>query len=154
MPFAAFFYEIPKPFLIAAMVMGFVWFWPVGLAILAGLIASGRLGRGCGPGRWYATAEPSSAQCGPGWSREDYRWAKRQAKMQAKWGWTRPAATQAGNSAFDEYRAETLRRLEAEQQEFVEYLERLRRARDKAEFDAFMADRRNTPPASEHPPTN
>ena len=43
---------------------------------------------------------------------------------------------------FDEYRAETLRRLEEEQREFVEYLDRLRQAKDKAEFDQFMADRR------------
>ena len=49
-----------------------------------------------------------------------------------------------GNAAFDDYRAETLRRLEEEQKEFVAYLERLRRARDKAEFDQFMAERRHT----------
>ena len=36
-------------------------------------------------------------------------------------------APPSGNAAFDEYRAETLRRLEEEQREFVEYLERLRR---------------------------
>jgi hypothetical protein len=47
----------------------------------------------------------------------------------------------SGNRAFDEYRAETLRRLEEEQGEFIEFLDRLRHARDKAEFDQFMADR-------------
>jgi hypothetical protein len=36
-----------------------------------------------------------------------------------------------------------LRRLEDEQREFREFLERLRMAKDKAEFDQFMADRRN-----------
>ena len=51
----------------------------------------------------------------------------------------------SGNRAFDEYRAETLRRLEDEQREFREFLERLRMAKDKAEFDQFMADRRNRP---------
>jgi hypothetical protein len=35
--------------------------------------------------------------------------------------------------------------LEDEQKEFVEYLDRLRQARDKQEFDQFMADRRQTP---------
>jgi hypothetical protein len=54
-------------------------------------------------------------------------------------------APPSGNQAFDEYRTETLRRLEEEQREFVEYLERLRRAKDKAEFDQFMADRRRPP---------
>lgn len=47
-----------------------------------------------------------------------------------------------GNSAFDEYRAETLRRLEEEQAEFKEFLDRLRRAKDKAELDEFLAQRR------------
>ena len=54
-------------------------------------------------------------------------------------------APPSGNRAFDEYRSETLRRLEDEQREFVEYLERLRQARDKQEFDQFMADRRRRP---------
>ena len=47
----------------------------------------------------------------------------------------------SGNRAFDEYRVATLRRLEEEQREFQEFLARLRTAKDKAEFDQFMADR-------------
>jgi hypothetical protein len=60
----------------------------------------------------------------------------------------------SGNVAFDEYRDETLRRLEAEQSEFQDFLERLRHAKDKAEFDQFMADRRRPPqsPAPEPQP--
>jgi hypothetical protein len=50
-----------------------------------------------------------------------------------------------GNRAFDEYRTETLRRLEEEQREFKEFLNRLRHAKDKAEFDQFMAERGNRP---------
>lgn len=46
-----------------------------------------------------------------------------------------------GNSAFDAYRADTLRRLEEEQGNFEAFLERLRDAKDKAEFDQFMDDR-------------
>jgi Protein of unknown function (DUF2852) len=53
-----------------------------------------------------------------------------------------PSPRQSGNRAFDEYRQETLRRLEEEQREFQEFLTRLRRAKDKAEFDQFMAERR------------
>jgi hypothetical protein len=56
--------------------------------------------------------------------------------------WSPPSS---GNRAFDEYRAETLRRLEDEQREFQEFLVRLREAKDKAEFDQFMADRRGRP---------
>jgi len=47
----------------------------------------------------------------------------------------------SGNQAFDDYRADTLRRLEDEQREFQAFLKRLRQARDKAEFDEFMAGR-------------
>ena len=57
----------------------------------------------------------------------------------------------SGNHAFDEYRAETLRRLEEEQQEFSTFLDRLRFAKDKAEFDAFMAERRERPPTPPEP---
>ena len=57
------------------------------------------------------------------------------------WG----GAPSSGNHAFDEYRTETLKRLEEEQREFREFLERLRFAKDKTEFDAFMAERRNRP---------
>lgn len=45
------------------------------------------------------------------------------------------------NHAFDEYREETLRRLDDEQNEFSEFLTRLRMAKDKAEFDQFMSNR-------------
>ena len=48
----------------------------------------------------------------------------------------------SGNRAFDEYRAETLRRLEDEEKEFREFLNQLRFAKDKAEFDDFLANRR------------
>ena len=46
-----------------------------------------------------------------------------------------------GNSAFDADKADTLRRLEEEQNNFESFLERLRDAKDKAEFDQFMDDR-------------
>lgn len=47
----------------------------------------------------------------------------------------------SGNSAFDAYKSDTLRRLEEEQHQFEAFLERLRDAKDKAEFDQFMNDR-------------
>ena len=50
------------------------------------------------------------------------------------------------SSAFDDYRAETLRRLEREQGEFQEFVEHLRMAKDKAEFDQFITERRTPPP--------
>ncbi|KQI69677.1 hypothetical protein AN189_04615 [Loktanella sp. 3ANDIMAR09] len=50
----------------------------------------------------------------------------------------------SGNQAFDAYKADTLRRLQEEQDEFTAFLGRLREAKDKAEFDQFMADRGQT----------
>jgi hypothetical protein len=133
--------EVPRPIWIAAMVIGFIWYWPIGLAVLAYMLGSGRWGRHWGHrwGRWYNMPPggnggrngdgPRNSGGSPWWSCGGPR---------------RAEAPPSGNAAFDEYRAETLRRLEEEQKEFLAYLERLRRARDKAEFDQFMAERRRT----------
>ena len=48
-------------------------------------------------------------------------------------------------AAFEEYRAETLRRLDQEQKEFETFIGHLRMAKDKAEFDQFMTERRTRP---------
>jgi hypothetical protein len=69
-------------------------------------------------------------------------------RFQGAGRWHGPAS---GNRAFDEYREETLRRLEQEQREFVEFLDRLRQAKDKREFDEFMAERRSRPPQGPEP---
>jgi predicted membrane protein len=53
------------------------------------------------------------------------------------------AYSRTGNSAFDSYREETLKRLEEERDAFVRFLEELRSAKDRAEFDQFMVSRRN-----------
>lgn len=128
----AFLHDIPKPIWIAAMVLGFIAFWPIGLAILTYTIGSRRWGRRmAGPGQWHNT------QQGVNWA-----WAKL-GDWSAPWNQSaKPELKPSGNAAFDEYRAATLRRLEDEQKEFIDYLERLRQAKDKAEFDHFMADRR------------
>lgn len=125
--------EFGRPAWVAATLAGFLLFWPVGLAVLAYLAWTGRL--------------QSMRDSGREWARGPGQW--RNLRQDAKrWGGRRPAATASGNEAFDNYREETLRRLEEEQKEFVDYLERLRRARDKAEFDQFMADRRGRPPTA------
>ncbi len=46
-----------------------------------------------------------------------------------------------GNHAFDAYREETLKRLEDEHRAFLDFLQKLREAKDKAEFDQFMSGR-------------
>jgi hypothetical protein len=92
---------------IAAMVLGFILIWPLGLFILGYMLWSGRMG--CGKHRWRRRAHH---------------------------------AGETGNTAFDEYRESTLKRLEEEREAFAEFLGKLRAAKDKAEFDQFMADRR------------
>ncbi|HUI95267.1 MAG TPA: DUF2852 domain-containing protein [Xanthobacteraceae bacterium] len=57
----------------------------------------------------------------------------------------------SGSAAFDEYRAETLRRLAEEQRAFGEFLAQLRMAKDMAEFDQFMAARRRAPQPAPSP---
>lgn len=54
-----------------------------------------------------------------------------------------PEATQrqSGNASFDRYRSEMLGRLEEEQENFEDFLDRLRAAKDSTEFEQFMDDR-------------
>ncbi|AVO45563.1 DUF2852 domain-containing protein [Phreatobacter cathodiphilus] len=108
------------PVELAAMIVGFVLFWPIGLAILAWKKWMGNAPRGRGRGRdgMHALAGPADT----------------------------------GNVAFEDYKRQELERLEAErrrlfeaQDEFAAYLERLKRSRDRAEFDQFMAERAATP---------
>jgi len=135
-----------KPLWIAAMVLAFIFWWPLGLALLFFGLWSKRMGYwGCGRhGAWQG-----------GWQRNDW---PGNAPPWAGWKsfWCGGGARQprsSGNRAFDEYRAETLRRLEEEQKEFASFLDRLRFAKDKAEFDQFMDERRSRPPAPpEQPP--
>ncbi len=128
-------WSVPKPFLIAAMVLSFILFWPLGLAVLFFLIGSGRIG-----GRWARGGEGGMAMAGRGCG-----WGGRRRDEAAM-------GSSSGNAAFDEYRMDTLRRLEEEQRDFAAFLERLRFAKDKAEFDQFMADRRRPRPEAPTPP--
>ena len=95
---------------IAAMVLGFIFFWPVGLALLFYMI----------------------------WSKKMY---KSSCRSRSRSRFHSHAMRGSGNTAFDSYKADTLRRLEEEQDAFESFLNRLREAKDKAEFDQFMADR-------------
>jgi hypothetical protein len=127
--------EIGKPAWIGLTVLSFIVWWPLGLVVLGFLIGSGRMA--C----WAQGG-------GNRWQRRMERMQQRMSRMQEaaeRWGYrgSRPNYREAtGNRAFDEYRAETLRRLEEEQREFMEFLDRLRHAKDKVEFDEFMAERR------------
>jgi hypothetical protein len=112
--------DLGKPAWIVLMLVGFMVWWPIGLATLAFMIGSGRmmLWKSSGTSRWHGIDPLPNAGT-----------------------WWQPTSS-SGNKAFDNYRIETLHRLEEEQREFKEFLTRLRMAKDKDEFDRFMAERR------------
>ena len=107
-----------KPAWIIAMIVGFLLWWPIGLGVLAYLIWSGRMG------------------CG-----NKLQWKQHFMQEAQRFGGGFGPLRSIGNAAFDDYREETLRRLEEEAGEFRSFLQRLRKAKDKAEFDQFMAER-------------
>jgi len=130
--------DIGKPAWIALTIVSFILCWPIGLLLLGFLIGSGRMA--C----W------GHHHNGERWQRRMERMQQRMQERAAQWCGPRAASAwsagpPSGNWAFDEYRSDTLRRLEEEQRQFTEYLERLRRAKDKAEFDQFMAEMRGRP---------
>jgi len=142
------------------MILGFIAWWPLGLLVLAFIIGTGRMAYAMGC--W-------NHRCNDfGWHDANSRWQSKMEWMQDRWQskierlqgkmdrmrsrmertrggggdwWGQPRSS--GNRAFDDYREQTLRRLEEEQREFKEFLERLRFAKDREEFDQFMTERRN-----------
>ena len=120
------------PATIALMVIGFMVFWPLGLAMLAYILWGDRL---------------------DGFKRDvnratDGMWAScRRGGFKAQ--------PRTGNVAFDDWREKELSRLDEERrrldemrEEFDNYARELRRAKDQEEFDRFMADRSRTTPAT------
>lgn len=112
------------PATIALTVIGFMVFWPLGLAMLAYIIWGDRL---------------------DGFKRDANR------MTDSIFGGCRKAsfrANRTGNVAFDDWRSKELERLAEERrkldemyEEFDAYAAELRRAKDQEEFDRFMGDR-------------
>jgi hypothetical protein len=145
---------------IAAMVIGFVLFWPIGLAILGYLIWRKKMAE-------RDDMMPATVGGGVDWRAEkaqmraDLRTMKQEWK--ARWrggaaGFGGVMGRTSGNAAFDDYRSEVLRRLEEErrrldeeQRHFGDFLLRLKRAKDQEEFDRFMAERNGAPRAPDAP---
>ena len=130
MPIVARLDELGRPAWIALVILGFMIWWPIGLGTLAFIIGSGRMScaKGGGVSRWHAGTD----------------------QMRSAGTWWQPSRS-SGNRAFDEYRSETLQRLEEEQREFRDFLVRLRMAKDKAEFDQFMTERHTRTAPSPQP---
>ena len=125
-----------SPLTIILMVLGFIVFWPLGLAVLGYILWGEKFG---------GSPEKAQAYWNKGCS-----WVGANKPRQ----WTNNRSytmNSSGNAAFDEYRAEQLKRLEeerarldAEIDAFHEYMANLNKAKDREEFDRFMNERRGS----------
>jgi hypothetical protein len=112
------------------MVLGFIAFWPLGLAMLAWILFGDRMKAAWEQGRpalWRSTREMGLDRVVDGFA---------------------SPVSRTGNAAFDEYRERELKRLEEERaaletmrREFDDFLRNLRKAKDQEEFDRFMNSR-------------
>ena len=124
------------PATIALMVIGFMVFWPLGLAMLAYIIWGDRL---------------------DGFKRDVNKATDGMfASCRGRSHWK--AQSRTGNVAFDDWRekeferlAEERRKLDETLAEFDDYARELRRAKDQEEFDRFMANRSKSTPAKREP---
>jgi hypothetical protein len=115
---------------IAGIILGFIFAWPLALAYLV----------------WKLMGYPLPNEA--------------KTFLERNFGWSFEAPQRAtsayrstGNSAFEDYRRRELERLEEERRRldeesraFAEFVEELKRAKDREEFDAFMARRRSAGP--------
>jgi hypothetical protein len=126
------------PLTIALMVLGFVLWWPIGLAMLAYILWGEMFG--------------GSAEKAQGFVNKSRAWADNCGRHGHPFR-GHGFRSYSGNAAFDDYRAEQLRRLDEERRrldeevhEFHEYMRNLRMAKDREEFDRFMRDRNGNKP--------
>jgi hypothetical protein len=128
-------------FEIVAMVLGFIVFWPIGLAILGFKIWQRKSGY---PGDLQTVAQEKWREARGAMSSQmsGSQWRARRGFYSAS----------TGNSAFDDWKAGEIARLEAERrklqeahQEFSSFLDNIRRSKDREEFERFMNERRNRP---------
>jgi Protein of unknown function (DUF2852) len=121
---------------IGAMVAGFIVFWPFGLVALALKLIRGEMWPGSAQGAkpWEAFKTEGFKNAGKGWS------------------FTGNFGAHSGNSAFEDYKRSELERLDnerrklmEEQKAFRDFVEQVKKSKDREEFDTFMA-KRNAPP--------
>ena len=125
------------PLTIALMVLGFVIFWPLWLAMLAYILWGEMFG--------------GSSDKAEAWVSRSKAWCQSNNTRHSHGNWR----NSSGNAAFDEYRAEQLKRLDEERKrldeeihQFHEYMRNLRMARDREEFDRFMRERGGSRPSN------
>jgi hypothetical protein len=135
-------------FEIGTVIGGFVVFWPLGLLALYLKHKKGEIWKGGSSmqGPWTNWKNPQDAA-------EHFAGACHSWKR----GWQSKAwqgFAPTGNHAFDEYRRQKMEELEAmrrkldeERAAFDEFLSKLRKAKDKEDFERFMAE--NTTPKTQ-----
>jgi len=117
---------------IVGIVFAFIYFWPLAVAYLV----------------WKATGYPMADE-----ARSFFRSKIREGlgpQFRGSFAGA-PHFGGTGNAAFEEYRRRELQRLEEERRKldeeahaFRDFVEELKRAKDREEFDAFMARRRGS----------
>ncbi|MEM9357196.1 MAG: DUF2852 domain-containing protein [Pseudomonadota bacterium] len=119
-----FFGQLGSMWWLMMAILGFMFFWPIGLAMAAFAL-------------W---------RCRGGRLPQGLRFADmlQHSPMAEFFANTTARAPSSGNIAFDEYHDETLMRLDDELKSFEAFRDRLRMAKDHAEFDQFMAEMRRT----------
>lgn len=128
------------PATIALMIIGFMVFWPLGLAMLAYILWGDRLDE-------FKAEVNRTTDRFTAWGRNGA------CGRSARQGFT----SRTGNVAFDDWRETEMKRIEEERRkldemlhEFDDYLRELRRAKDQQEFDSFMSNRANRGPRDEN----
>lgn len=125
------------PVTIAMMIIGFMIFWPLGLAMIAYIV-------------WGDRLESFKSDVNTATDRASEVFSKTRGFGCSK------RHSRTGNVAFDDWREAELKRLHEERMkldtmraEFDDYARELRRAKDQDEFEHFMAHRAKPVDASE-----
>ena len=115
---------------IAGIILGFIFVWPLALAYLV----------------WKMCGYPKYDEA-KSFFRDTFGRARDDLASRGAAGFGGFAST--GNAAFDDYRRSEIERLEEERRkldeearDFRNFVEELKRAKDREEFDAYMAKRR------------
>jgi hypothetical protein len=118
---------------IAGIVLGFIFVWPAALAYLVWKVMGYPV-----PNQWKSFLEQNFTRLN-----DPFRGVAA--------GFANATYRPTGNLAFEEHRRAELARLEEERRRldeearaFGEFVEELKRAKDREEFEAFMAKRRGT----------
>lgn len=129
---------------VAAVVVGFMVWWVAGLALL--LIKLWRNRQGYTTDMVTAARGAFEENVMKRWPEISRAFGGNRAPAAREWGFS--TFRSSGNTAFDAWREgelarieEERRKLEAAEREFTDYMESLRQAKDREEFERFMRDR-------------